>query len=216
MKIIIVGAPGAGKGTQSKIISQHLGIPHISTGDMLRDVKEDGTERGNYIKNLIDDGKFVSDELIIELVKERVSQPDCAKGFILDGFPRTVAQAKAMKDVGIDVEHVLEIDVPDNCLIERITGRLIHEPSGRVYHRSFNKPVVEGKDDVTGEPLTQREDDKESIVVERIATYHKKTKPVLDFYMDLVKVDSSVQYHVIDGTADVEDIPNQIYAHLAA
>lgn len=214
MKIIIVGAPGSGKGTQSKNISEHYAIPHISTGDMLRDAKEDGSERGNYIKNLIDNGQFVSDELIIQLVKERIQQDDCKNGYILDGFPRTVIQAKSMLNEGIIVEHVIEIEVPDSCLVERIVGRLSHPASGRVYHRTFNKPLIDGKDDITGEELIQRADDKEEFVVGRLNSYHHKTKPVLAFYQEMSENDKTIQYHVIEGLGDVDDISNQIFLSL--
>jgi adenylate kinase len=214
MKIIIVGAPGSGKGTQSKNIAEHYSIPHISTGDMLRDAKEDGTERGNYIKNLIDNGHFVSDDLIIQLVKERISQKDCVNGYILDGFPRTVIQAKAMQLEGIVVEHIIEIDVPYSCLVERIVGRLSHPASGRVYHRIFNKPNVDGKDDITGEELIQREDDKEEFVVGRLNSYHEKTKPVLEFYKSLSEQEGVIQYHVIEGVGDLDEISNQIFLAL--
>jgi len=215
MKIIIVGAPGSGKGTQSKNISEHYSIPHISTGDMLRDAKEDGSERGNYIKNLIDNGKFVSDELIIQLVKERIQQDDCKNGYILDGFPRTVTQAKSMLSEGIVVDHVIEIEVPDSYLVERIVGRLSHPASGRVYHRTFNKPLVDGKDDITGEELVQRADDKEEFVVGRLISYHEKTKPVLEFYQEMSVNNGSIQYHVIEGIGDVDDIFNQILYYIS-
>lgn len=208
-----MGAPGSGKGTQSQVIAEQYGIPHISTGEMLRVAKEQDNERGLTIRTLIDAGKFVPDDMIIEIVKERLSMSDCQNGYILDGFPRTVPQAQAMLDANIPVEHVLEIQVDDSLLVERITGRLNHPSSGRVYHVKFNPPAVEGKDDVTGEELVQRDDDKEEIVVERLKTYHNKTKPVLDFYKPL-EDSHGIKYHVIEGTGEVEDISNQIFVAL--
>lgn len=211
MNIILVGAPGSGKGTQAKTLASHYQIPHISTGDMLRDEQESGSELGLHIKSLIDGGNFVSDELIIRLVKERIAKPDCANGFILDGFPRTLKQAQVMQEEGIEVDHVVELVVPFQLIVTRITGRLVHKASGRVYHKTFNKPAVEWKDDVTGEDLYVREDDKEEIVLERLSTYQAKTQPVLDFYKELAERTGSVRYHTVDGVGDVDEIPNRIY-----
>lgn len=215
MKIILVGAPGSGKGTQAKTLADHYQIPHISTGDMLREEQESGSELGLYIKSLIDGGNFVSDELIIGLVKERIAKPDCVNGFILDGFPRTLKQAQVMQEEGIEVDHVVELMVPFQLIVTRITGRLVHKSSGRVYHKLFNKPLVEWKDDITGEDLYAREDDKEEIVIERLSTYQAKTKPVLDFYKELADKTGSVRYHTIDGVGDVDEIPKRIYSALA-
>lgn len=209
MKIIIIGAPGSGKGTQSKNIAEHYNIPHISTGDMLREYSLLDSELGIKIKTLINNAQFVPDELIIDIVSERTSQDDCKNGYILDGFPRTVNQAEAMLLKGIEVEHVIEIELPDSYLVERIVGRLSHPASGRVYHRTFNKPLVEGKDDITGEVLIQRADDKEEFVVDRLNSYHSKTKPVLEYYKKLSKK-GDVQYHVIHGLGEVDEITNQI------
>lgn len=213
MKIIIIGAPGSGKGTQSKNIAEHYNIPHISTGDMLREYSLLDSELGIKIKTLINNAQFVPDELIIEIVSERTSQDDCKNGYILDGFPRTVNQAEAMLLKGIEVEHVIEIELPDSYLVERIVGRLSHPASGRVYHRTFNKPLVEGKDDVTGEVLVQRADDKEEFVVDRLNSYHSKTKPVLEYYQKMSK-NGDVQYHVIHGLGEVDEITNQIIISL--
>ena len=182
MKAVLLGAPGSGKGTQAKFISEKFSIPHISTGDMLRLEKESGTERGDLIKSLIDNGQFVSDEMIISIIEDRISQPDCKNGFILDGFPRTHIQALKMTSMGINVDYVIEIRVPFDLIVERITGRLVHEESGRVYHKIFNKPKVAGIDDVTGEPLIQRKDDTSEVILPRLSTYAEKTMPVVEYY----------------------------------
>ena len=182
MRLILLGAPGAGKGTQATFICQRLGIPQISTGDMLRAAVKAGTALGVAAKKVMDAGGLVSDDIIIGLVKERIVQPDCANGFLFDGFPRTIPQADAMKTAGVKLDLVLEIDVPDDAIIERMSGRRAHLPSGRTYHLKFNPPKVEGKDDVTGEPLIQRDDDKEETVKKRLQVYQNQTRPLVDYY----------------------------------
>ncbi|MCW8833603.1 MAG: adenylate kinase, partial [Colwellia sp.] len=179
MRIVLLGAPGAGKGTQAQFLMAKFGIPQISTGDMLRAAIKAGTELGKQAKAVMDAGQLVSDELIIGLVKERVAQEDCKAGFLLDGFPRTIPQADAMKENGINVDHVLEFDVPDEVIVERMAGRRVHSGSGRVYHLVYNPPKVEGKDDVTGDDLSIRPDDEEATVRKRLAIYHEQTKPLV-------------------------------------
>ncbi len=182
MKLILLGAPGAGKGTQAAFLCQKYGIPQISTGDMLRAAVKAGTELGLAAKKVMDAGGLVGDDIIIGLVKERIAQPDCAKGFLFDGFPRTIPQADAMKSAGVKIDVVLEIDVPDSSIIERMSGRRVHVASGRTYHVKFNPPKAEGKDDVTGEELIQREDDKEETVRKRLEIYQQQTRPLVDYY----------------------------------
>ncbi len=182
MRLILLGAPGAGKGTQAAYICQKYGIPQISTGDMLRAAVKAGTEMGLAAKKVMDAGQLVSDDLIINLVKERIAQPDCAKGFLFDGFPRTIPQADAMKNAGVKLDIVLEIDVPDAAIIERMSGRRVHQASGRTYHVKFNPPKVAGKDDVTGEDLIQRDDDQEATVRKRLEVYQSQTRPLVDYY----------------------------------
>lgn len=203
MKIILLGAPGAGKGTQAQFIMQKYGIPQISTGDMLRAAIKAGTDLGKQAKVLMDEGKLVPDDLIIALVKNRVAQTDCEKGFLLDGFPRTLPQADALKTVGIDVDYVLEFDVPDEVIVERMSGRRVHQPSGRTYHIINNPPKVEGKDDVTGEDLIIRADDKPETVLDRLKVYHSTTKPLVDYYQAEAK-EGKVQYFRFDGTQPVD------------
>ena len=182
MKIILLGAPGAGKGTQAQFIMNKYGIPQISTGDMLRAAIKAGSDLGKQAKVLMDAGKLVPDDLIIALVKDRVAQPDCAKGFLLDGFPRTIPQADALKSAGITIDFVLEFDVPDEVIVERMSGRRVHQPSGRSYHIVYNPPKVEGKDDITGEDLIIRADDKPETVLDRLKVYHSTTQPLVDYY----------------------------------
>ncbi len=182
MRLILLGAPGAGKGTQAAFLCQKFGIPQISTGDMLRAAVKAGTELGLAAKKVMDAGGLVSDDIIIGLVKERIQQPDCAQGFLFDGFPRTIPQAEAMKAAGVKIDFVLEIDVPDSSIIERMSGRRVHVASGRTYHVVFNPPKVAGKDDATGEDLIQREDDKEETVRKRLDIYHQQTRPLVDYY----------------------------------
>ena len=182
MRLILLGAPGAGKGTQAAFICKHFGIPQISTGDMLRAAVKAGTELGIAAKRVMDSGGLVSDDIIIGLVKERIAQSDCANGFLFDGFPRTIPQADAMKSAGVKLDIVLEIDVPDSEIVERMSGRRAHLPSGRTYHVKYNPPKVEGKDDLTGEDLVQRDDDKEETVKKRLDVYHSQTKPLVEYY----------------------------------
>lgn len=182
MRIILLGAPGAGKGTQAQTIMDKLGIPQISTGDMLRAAVKAGSPLGLKVKGIMDSGGLVSDDIIIDLVKERIAQPDCKKGFLFDGFPRTLPQAQALMDAGVKIDRVIEIDVPDQEIISRLSGRRVHPASGRVYHTEHNPPKQPGLDDVTSEPLVQREDDKEETVRKRLAVYHEQTKPLVTFY----------------------------------
>ncbi len=205
MRIVLLGAPGAGKGTQAQFLMAKFGIPQISTGDMLRAAIKAGTELGKKAKAVMDAGQLVSDELIIGLVKERVTQDDCEAGFLLDGFPRTIPQADAMKDNGIDIDHVLEFDVPDEVIVQRMAGRRVHSGSGRVYHLVYNPPKVEGKDDVTGDDLSIRPDDEESTVRKRLAIYHEQTKPLVEFYQTEAK-SGNCQYLTVDGTQAVEAV----------
>ncbi|MFM2479756.1 adenylate kinase [Celerinatantimonas sp. YJH-8] len=209
MRIILLGAPGAGKGTQAQFIMERYGIPQISTGDMLRAAVKAGTELGKQAKAVMDAGQLVSDELIIALVKERVAQDDCAKGFLLDGFPRTIPQADAMKENNIDVDVVLEFDVPDDEIVQRMSGRRVHPGSGRVYHIVYNPPKVEGKDDVTGEDLMVRPDDEETTVRKRLTIYHETTQPLVDYYSHDAKQGLN-KYYRIDGTLPVADVSKQL------
>src|SRR5690606_10490660 len=182
MRLILLGAPGAGKGTQAGFIKDKFNIPQISTGDMLRAAVKEGTPLGLAAKKIMDEGGLVSDDIIIGLVKDRLKQPDCANGYLFDGFPRTIPQADAMKEAGVVIDYVLEIDVPDAAIVERMSGRRVHPASGRTYHVTFNPPKAEGKDDVTGEELIQRDDDKEETVKKRLAVYHDQTEVLVDYY----------------------------------
>ncbi len=214
MRIVLLGAPGAGKGTQAQFLMAKFGIPQISTGDMLRAAIKAGSDLGIKAKAVMDSGQLVSDELIIGLVKERVAQEDCKAGFLLDGFPRTIPQADAMKENGIAVDHVLEFDVPDEVIVERMAGRRVHSGSGRVYHLVYNPPKVEGKDDVTGDELSIRPDDEEATVRKRLAIYHEQTKPLVDFYKSEAKL-GNCSYLTIDGTQAVEKVNELLSAQLA-
>lgn len=205
MRIILLGAPGAGKGTQAQFLMQQYGIPQISTGDMLRAAIKDGTPLGLAAKEVMDAGQLVSDDIIIGLVKERINKPDCSKGFLLDGFPRTIPQADAMKDNGVLVDHVIEFDVPDDVIVERMSGRRVHPASGRVYHIRYNPPKSEGKDDVTGEELVIRPDDVEETVRKRLAIYHDQTARLVSYYRKEADA-GNTQYHHIDGTKAVEAV----------
>ena len=218
MKLILLGPPGAGKGTQATFICEKFGIPQISTGDMLRAAVKAGTPLGQQAKSVMDAGGLVSDELIINLVKERIAQPDCAQGFLFDGFPRTIPQADAMKQAGVQIDYVLEIDVPFDSIIERMSGRRSHPPSGRTYHVKFNPPKVEGKDDVTGEDLVQREDDKEETVRKRLDVYSEQTRPLVDYYSNWAQAEpqAAPKYRAINGTGSVDDITQRAFAALAA
>ena len=205
MRIILLGAPGAGKGTQAQFLMKTFNIPQISTGDMLRAAIKEGTELGQKAKQVMDEGKLVSDDIMIGLVQERVSQEDCKHGFLLDGFPRTIPQADGMHEAGIEIDYVLEFDVPDDVIVERMAGRRVHPGSGRVYHVTYNPPQAAGKDDVTGEDLIVRDDDKEETVRYRLSVYHEQTKPLVDYYQNLAE-QNVVKYHKVDGTQDVAEI----------
>jgi len=217
MRLILLGAPGAGKGTQATQICGKFGIPQISTGDMLRAAVKAGTPLGVAAKKVMDSGALVSDDIIIGLVKERIAQPDCAKGFLFDGFPRTIPQAEAMKGADVKLDVVLEIDVPDTAIVERMSGRRAHLPSGRTYHVKFNPPKVPGKDDVTGEDLVQREDDKEETVRKRLAVYQAQTRPLVEYYAKWAATGDgrAPRYCSIDGTGSVEQITERAFAALA-
>ncbi len=213
MRIILLGPPGAGKGTQAQFIMQRYGIPQISTGDMLRAAVKAGTELGLKAKAVMDSGALVSDDIIIGLVKERIAQPDCAKGFLFDGFPRTIPQAEALVAADVVLDHVVEIAVDDEEIVGRMSGRRVHEASGRVYHVANNPPKREGLDDVTGEPLMQRVDDKEETVRKRLQVYHDQTKPLVSFYSNM-KGSGAPVYHCIHGVGSVEQIRDQVFAAL--
>ena len=218
MRLILLGAPGAGKGTQAGFICKHFGIPQISTGDMLRAAVKAGTPLGLAAKQVMDSGGLVSDDIIIGLVKERIAMPDCANGFLFDGFPRTIPQADAMKAAGVKLDHVVEIDVPDAAIIERMSGRRSHLPSGRTYHVKFNPPKVAGVDDVTGEPLTQRDDDKEETVRKRLQVYQSQTRPLVDYYSQWAATGDAgaPRYARIVGTGSVDEITSRVMAALGA
>ena len=217
MRLILLGAPGAGKGTQAKFICERFSIPQISTGDMLRAAVKAGSKLGVAAKKVMDSGALVSDDIIIGLVKERLTQQDCANGYLFDGFPRTIPQAEAMKDAGVTLDYVLEIAVPDAAIIDRITGRRGHPGSGRVYHITHNPPNVSGKDDVTGEDLVQRDDDREETVKTRLKVYHDQTEVLLGYYGDLAKsgVPGVPQYKRVDGIGNVDAITAAVFAALA-
>ncbi len=215
MRVILLGAPGAGKGTQARFITEQYGIPQISTGDMLRAAIRDETPLGLKVKAVMDAGQLVSDDIIIDLVKERIAQADCAKGFLFDGFPRTIPQAQAMVDAGVEIDHVLEIAVEDEEIVKRMSGRRVHMASGRTYHVVFNPPKVEGIDDITGEALIQRDDDQEETVRHRLAVYHDQTKPLVGFYNELAEKEGKVQYHAVSGVGSVDEITQSVLAALA-
>ena len=217
MRLILLGAPGAGKGTQATFICKKFGIPQISTGDMLRAAVKAGSEMGVAAKKVMDAGALVGDDIILGLVKERIAQPDCANGFLFDGFPRTLPQADAMKDAGVKLDLVLEIDVPDEAIIERMSGRRVHQASGRSYHLKFNPPKVAGKDDVTGEDLIQRADDEEATVRNRLSVYQKQTRPLVDYYSAWAAGGSAdaPRYRKISGTGTVEEITARALAALS-
>ena len=216
MRILLLGLPGAGKGTQAQYLSARYRIPQISTGDMLRAATNAGTPLGKEAKRYMDRGALVPDSLVIELVKARVKKPDAAQGFIMDGFPRNIVQAEAMRDAGVDIHAVVELDVEDGEILRRMSGRRVHPGSGRTYHVDFNPPKVAGKDDVTGEPLVQRPDDVEETVRNRLETYHSQTKPLVDYYLDWASSrDARAPRHVkIDGKGSVEHIRDKISASL--
>jgi len=220
MRLILLGAPGAGKGTQAQFICEKFAIPQISTGDMLRAAVKAGTELGVAAKKIMDSGGLVSDDIIIGLVKDRLTQPDCSKGYLFDGFPRTIPQAQAMKDAGVPIDYVLEIDVPFDAIIDRMSGRRVHPASGRTYHITFNPPKVVGKDDVTGEDLIQRDDDKEETVRKRLQVYDAQTRPLVDYYSSWAAQANSADkvkapaYFKVSGTGKVDDITASIFAVL--
>lgn len=213
MRIILLGAPGAGKGTQATFIKEHFNIPQISTGDMLRAAVKAGTPLGLEAKSYMDSGGLVPDAVIIGLVKERIKEADCANGFLFDGFPRTIPQADAMKEAGVIIDYVVEIDVPDSAIIERMSGRRSHPASGRTYHVKFNPPKVAGKDDVTGENLVQREDDKEETVKKRLEVYHSQTKPLVDYYANWAKNGElgAPKRVKVNGLGEMETIKQNIF-----
>lgn len=216
MRIILLGPPGAGKGTQAAFITEAFGIPQISTGDMLRAAVKEGTALGLQAKKVMDQGKLVSDEIIVALVRERIAAPDCSKGFVLDGFPRTLGQAEALKENDISISHVVEIDAPDDEVIRRLSGRRVHLPSGRTYHVIFNPPKVEGKDDVTGEALMQRDDDKEETVRRRLEVYRDQTAPLVDYYQRWRQEGDpkAPEYVKISGLGKVDAVREAIVAKL--
>jgi adenylate kinase len=216
MRLILLGPPGAGKGTQARFICERFGIPQISTGDMLRAAVAAGTELGKQAKAVMDSGALVSDDIIIGLVKERITQPDCASGFLFDGFPRTLAQAEAMRDAGVKIDAVVEISVPDDEIVARLSGRRSHPGSGRVYHVTFNPPKVEGKDDVTGEPLVHRDDDKEETIRNRLATYHAQTEVLTGYYGKLAAAGEpdAAKLITVDGTQAIDAVRDEALAAL--
>ncbi len=214
MKIILLGAPGAGKGTQAQFLTKTFDIPQISTGDMLRAAIKAGTELGKLAKSFMDEGKLVTDEIIIGLVKERITQEDCKNGFLLDGFPRTVPQADALKEAGVAIDAVIEIDVPDSEIVKRMSGRRAHLASGRTYHVVFNPPKIEGKDDLTGEDLVQRDDDKEEVVLDRLRVYHEQTAPLIGYYSAEAASNAAVKYIRVDGTQPIDTVESEIVSAL--
>ena len=216
MKLILLGPPGAGKGTQATFIAKKFGIPQISTGDMLRAAVKAGTPRGVEAKKIMDAGGLVRDDIIIGLVKDRLKDADCQNGYMFDGFPRTIPQADAMKEAGVAIDFVLEIDVPDSEIVGRMSGRRAHLPSGRTYHIKFNPPKVEGKDDVTGEPLIQRDDDREETVLKRLDVYHQQTEALVGYYGQWAASGAAgaPQYRKVSGMGKVEDIRDNVFAAL--
>jgi adenylate kinase len=217
MRLILLGAPGAGKGTQAKFICERFAIPQISTGDMLRAAVKAGTPLGLAAKRVMDSGALVSDDIILGLVRERIAEPDCANGFLFDGFPRTIVQAEALKDAGVRLDYVLEIDVPDSAIVERMSGRRVHVASGRTYHVRFNPPKSAGLDDVTGEPLVLRVDDEEETVRKRLAVYAAQTRPLVEYYTRWAASGDPAAPAVrrIDGTGTVDEITARALAALA-
>ncbi len=216
MRLILLGPPGAGKGTQAAFITQHFGIPQISTGDMLRAAVKAGTPLGIEAKKIMDAGGLVSDDLIIGLVKDRLKQDDCNNGYLFDGFPRTIPQADALKQASVALDYVVEIAVPEQDIIERMSGRRVHPASGRSYHIRFNPPKVAEHDDQTGEPLVQRDDDKEETVRHRLTVYQSQTRPLVDYYSSWANAQTSApKYRKVEGVGSVEDIKNKIFQALA-
>ena len=213
MRLILIGPPGAGKGTQAAFIKERFAIPQISTGDMLRAAVKAGTPLGLKAKSVMESGALVSDDIILGLMEERLAQPDCKNGFLLDGFPRTIPQAEALKKTGIPIDFVLEISVPDDEIVRRISGRRVDPVSGRTYHLVYNPPKVEGKDDVTGDPLIQRDDDKEDVVRHRLEVYHNQTEALVKFYGDLAKSGDKTapQYRAISGLGTIDEITARVF-----
>lgn len=214
MRMILLGAPGAGKGTQAQFIVEKFGIPQISTGDMLRAAVKAGTPLGIEAKKVMDAGGLVSDDIIIGLVKERINEADCANGFLFDGFPRTIPQAEALVEAGVVIDAVVELDVDNDEIIQRISGRRVHPASGRTYHLTYNPPKEEGKDDVTGEPLVQRDDDQEATVRNRLEVYQSQTRPLVDFYKALAEQGDTPKYVCVAGVGSLESIRDAIFAGL--
>ena len=216
MKLILLGPPGAGKGTQANAVKEEFNIPQISTGDMLRTVVQSGTEKGKALKRIMDTGELVSDELILDIVKDRISADDCRNGYLFDGFPRTTAQADGMRVNNIDVEYVVEIQVEDQAIINRMSGRRIHPGSGRSYHIVFNPPQVNGKDDLTREPLIQRDDDTEGTVRKRLKVYYTQTAPLIEYYLNWAKKPgkNAPKYYSVDGSGDVNTVRDKIFMKL--
>ena len=214
MRIILLGAPGAGKGTQAQFLTKKYGIPQISTGDMLRAAIKAGTDMGKMAKAAMDAGQLVTDEIIIGLVKDRIVEDDCKNGYLLDGFPRTLPQADAVTSAGIEIDAVIEIDVADEIIVRRMSGRRAHLASGRTYHLEYNPPKVEGKDDETGEELVQRPDDKADVVLDRLKVYHDLTQPLTDYYKEQAKIVASLIYITVDGTAHISDVETAITSKL--
>lgn len=210
MRMILLGAPGAGKGTQAQYITEKFGIPQISTGDMLRAAVKAGSELGQQVKAVMESGSLVTDDIIIALVKERISEDDCRDGFLFDGFPRTIPQAQALEDAGVDIDVVLEIDVPDEEIVRRLSGRRVHPGSGRVYHLEHKPPKQDGVDDVTGESLIQRDDDKEETVRKRLQVYHEQTEPLVEFYESLAEEKSGLQFKRVSGVGSIEEITTSL------
>jgi adenylate kinase len=216
VRLILLGGPGAGKGTQAGFITRRYGIPQISTGDMLRAAISAGTPLGLEAKKVMGRGELVSDETIVAMVKERIAAPDCRKGFLFDGFPRTIPQAEAMKAAGVHIEHVVELTVDDAVIIERMSGRRVHLPSGRTYHLKHNPPKADGRDDVTGEALIQRDDDREETVRKRLEVYHRQTEPLVAYYEKWAHEGgaNAPRYHRIDGLGSVDEVRDRIFAVL--
>jgi len=213
MRVILLGSPGSGKGTQAQFITEKFGIPQISTGDMLRTAVRDGTPLGLEAKKVMDAGQLVSDSIILGLIKERIVEEDCKNGFLLDGFPRTIAQADGLAAMGVGIDHVIEIAVADEEIVERMSGRRVHPGSGRTYHVVFNPPKNDGRDDETGEPLIQRDDDKEETVRKRLSVYHEQTKPLVSYYRDKAE-EGAVKFSCVKGVGSVQEIRDQIFALL--
>ncbi|AXA33988.1 adenylate kinase [Francisella adeliensis] len=212
MRIILLGAPGAGKGTQAKVIQDKFNITHISTGDMIRETIKSGSELGNELKKVLDAGQLVSDEFIIKIVKDRISKADCKNGFMLDGVPRTIVQAEKLDELGVNIDYIVEVDIADELLIERITGRRVHPASGRTYHIRFSPPKIQNKDDITGDDLITRTDDNEATVKERLSVYHQQTSPLINFYKNFNGLNTKApKYIKVNGDQAVEKVSQDIF-----